>query len=40
MSKFYRFSAPEPDLSFLKEAVKDKRIVVLGESTHGAKEMN
>ncbi|MED2186307.1 erythromycin esterase family protein [Bacillus wiedmannii] len=28
------------DLSFLKEAVKDKRIVVLGESTHGAKEIN
>lgn len=28
------------DLSFLKEAVQDKRIVVLGESTHGAKEMN
>lgn len=28
------------DLSFLKEAVHDKRIVVLGESTHGAKEMN
>nr|WP_206774726.1 erythromycin esterase family protein [Bacillus cereus group sp. N8] len=28
------------DLSFLKETVQDKRIVVLGESTHGAKEMN
>ncbi|MGH0437403.1 erythromycin esterase family protein [Bacillus basilensis] len=28
------------DLSFLKEEVKDKRIVVLGESTHGAKEIN
>lgn len=28
------------DLSFLKEKVKDKRIVLLGESTHGAKEIN
>lgn len=28
------------DLSFLKETVQDKRIVLLGESTHGAKEIN
>jgi erythromycin esterase len=28
------------DLSFLKETVQDKRIVLLGESTHGSTEMN
>lgn len=33
-------SQTKEDLSFLKEAVQDKRIVVLGESTHGAKEIN
>ncbi|OUM50202.1 hypothetical protein BW425_03715 [Bacillus pseudomycoides] len=28
------------DLSFLKQTLQDKRIVLLGESTHGSTEMN